>query len=312
MSPIASFAAPSAAGLDDTVFLQILRDDMDDPPIPFGETFITTPPTPWVRLNQYPLFDADSFLSVTQATSGGGQKSYNLVDSRKDIQQGTGASTPDCYVEPETGYVYFLDRPSLSENTALSITHYKVRWTNRRMLNALYAGLKAMFPRVWQRKTFTFPAAVNQWEYSLSNDFLDPRVRILRVEWQEIPFSTERYHPVNGCYLTQLNTLMVPWSQNLTPGANIRITYAAPYYSLSDMEPQIQYLPTWYAKGRLLMDKEILRVRYDLGPVAQNEQSYPPGTSQNAGIYFMQQFERELDRLARPIPHSMARPVYSR
>ena len=307
MSAPASFAAPSAAGIDDVAFLGMLRDDMDDPPIPFGETFSTTPTTSFVRLNQYPVYDNDRFLSVTLGT-----KQCNLVPSRRDIQQGSGSNNPDVYVEPETGYVYFLDTPQISSVNQLNIQHYKVRWTDRRMLNALYAGLKAMFPRVWQRKTFVFQAVVNQYEYALSNDFFDPRSKILRVEYQEIPFATERYHPVNGCYLTQLNTLMVPWSQGLTPGANIRVTYAAPYYSLSDLESQVQHLPGWYAKGRLLMDKEVLRVRYDMGPVAQNEQQYPPGTSQNAGIYHMQQFERELDRLARVIPHSMPRSVFSR
>jgi hypothetical protein len=180
------------------------------------------------------------------------------------------------------------------------------------MLNALYAGMKAMFPRVWQVKTFVFQAVVNQWEYSLPNDFLDPRASIFRVEWQEIPFGTERYHRGPSFFSVGLNLIHIPWSQTLTPGANIRVHFAAPYQSLSELEPQVQHLPIWYAKGKLLMDKEVLRSRYDMGPVAQNEQQYPPGTSQNAGIYHMQQFERELDRLQRPLPAPAIRSVYAR
>lgn len=307
MPASASFASPAAAGIDDEAFLNILRDDMDDYPIPFSEIFTTAPVTPFVRLNQFPVWDGDKNLVVTLGTT-----QCHLVDSRKDILQGSGTSKPDVYVEPETGYVYFLDVPPITAQNPLTVTHYKCRWTNRRMINSLYAGLKAMFPRVWQRKTLVIQSAVNQYEYTLNNDFLDPRAVILRVEWQEIPFSTERYHRVAGAFLSQLNVLHVPWSQSLSPGANIRVTYAGFYSSLSDLEPQVQHLPLWYAKGKLLMDKEVLRSRYDMGPSANNEQSNPPGISQNAGLYHMQQFERELDRLQRPLPKQRPATVYGR
>ncbi len=117
---------------------------------------------------------------------------------------------------------------------------------------------------------------------------------------------------MNNGFITTLGTMQIPWSQQVTPGSNVRITYLAPYLTLSDLEPQVQHLPIWYAKGKLLMDKEVLRSRYDMGPVAQNEQQNPPGTSQNAGIYHMQQFERELDRLARPMPATAPQSSYTR
>ena len=305
-----TFSSLSAGGVDDETYITMLRDDMDDPPIPVAETFGPVSLTPFVRLNQYPVYDADNFLSVfTKSFGGSGSNNgvgvtFQQVAGRKLITQST-----QCYVEPETGYIYFQDN---SVTGSLVVFHYKVRFTNRRMLNALYAGLKAMFPRVWQRKTFVFQAMTNQYEYQLPQEFLDPRTHIFRVEFQEIPFGTERYHVVNGVTQTNLNQLKVPWSQGLTPGANIRITYAAPYASLSDLEPQVQHLPLWYAKGKLLMDKEVLRARYDLGPVSSNEQQNPPGISQNAGVYHMQQFERELNRLQRPLPVAAPRSVYSR
>lgn len=303
----ASFASPAAAGIDDESFLQILRDDMDDYPQPFTETFATAPVTPFIRLNQLPVWDGDKNLSVVLGT-----RTCHLVDGRKNLAQLSSATVPDVYVEPDTGYIYFADIPAISQSNQLTVAHYKCRWTNRRMLNALYAGLKAMFPRVWQRKTTVVNAAVNQYEYALNADFLDPRVVIIRVEWQEIPFATERYHRIAGAFMTQLNVIQIPWSQQLTPGANIRVTYAGAYSSLSDLEPQVQHLPLWYAKGKLLMDKEVLRSRYDMGPSANNEQANPPGISQNAGLYHMQQFERELDRLQRPLTKQRPATVYGR
>lgn len=298
----ATLPALSAQGLDDASFVTILRDDMDDPPLPNVETFPSQSVVPFIRLNKIPAYDADDFLTVINTGTG---KSLTPVSSRLAITGDT-----QFYLEPETGYVYFN---SLAATSPIQVAHYTVRWTNRRMLNALYAGLKAMFPRVWQRKNpYVFQVAVNQWEYSLPNDFLDPRTSIYRVEWQEIPSGTERYHRGNSWFPVGLNSIHIPWSQSISPGANVRVSYAAPYQSLSELEPQLQHLPLWYAKGKLLMDKEVLRSRYDMGPVSQNEQQYPPGTSQNAGIYHMQQFERELDRLQRPMPAPAIRSVYSR
>jgi hypothetical protein len=297
----ATFPWVAAQGIDDETYLKMLRDDMDDPPIPYSESFATTATTPFVRLNQYPVYDADTFLTVTNTANPGG---LTLVDSRSRI-----TSDADCYVEPETGYVYV---DSAADTAGLSVTHYKVRWTNRRMLNNLYAGLKAMFPRVWQRKFVVVNAAVNQWEYRLTNDFLDPRTHVFRVEHQEIPFATTPYFRRNTWYMVDLATIHIPWSQEVTPGSNIRVHYAAPYMSLSELEPQVQHLPLWYAKGKLLLDKEVLRSRFDLGPVAQNEQQYPPGTSGNAGMLHLQMFENELVRLARPLPIAAMGSVYAR
>lgn len=291
----------AAQGLDDQSFLTVLRDDMDDPPLPVTETFASASVVPFVRLTKVPAYDADDFLSVINTATG---KSLSPVPSRQLITQDS-----EFYMEPETGYVYLN---SLAATANLQVSHYTVRWTNRRMLNALYAGLKAMFPSIWQVKYFVFQAVVNQWEYQLPNDFLDPSTSIFRVEWQEIPFGTERYHRGPSWFPVGLNLIHIPWSQALTPGANIRVHFAAPYQSLSELEPQVMQLPLWYAKGKLLMDKEVLRSRYDLGPVAQNDQAYPPGTSQNAGIYHLQQYERELARLQRPLPAPAIRSVYAR
>jgi hypothetical protein len=295
----ATFPWVASQGIDDAIYTKMLRDDMDDPPIPVSESFSVASTVPFVRLNQYPSYDADRFLSVSS-----GSTQFQLVDNRLDILQPN-----QCYVEPETGYVYFQ---SASATAGVTINHYKVRWTNRRLINTLYAGLKSMFPRVWQRKTFVFQTAINQWEYQLSNDFIDPRCHPFRVESQEIPFSTTPYIQINNWRMVGLNMIKIPWSQEMSPGSNVRVHYAAPYNSLSELEPQVLHLPLTYAKGRLLMDKEILRVRFDLGPVAQNEQQSPVGTMQNAGLFFMQQFNSELERIARPLPMAAYGSTYAR
>lgn len=293
----------AAAGVDDSVFVRILRDDMDDSPVPVMETFASAPATPWVQLRQYPVWDADSRLSVVSNTG----EPFTIVQSRDAL-----VSAGQCYVEYDTGYVYFASAADPLLGGGLTVTHYRVRWLDRRMLNALYAGLKAMFPRIWAYKTFTFTLNVNQWEYQLPSDFYDPRCCIFRVEVQDIPFATERYHRINSWFLTAYNVIHIPWSQAFSPGARVRVHYAGPYTSLAELEPQVQHLPLWYAKGKLLLDKEVLRVRYDLGPVTVNEQQHPPGASANAGIYHLRQFEAELERLATPIPIASPQSTYVR
>ena len=117
----ATFPWVAAQGIDDETYVTMLRDDMDDQPIPYSETFAVASTTAFVRLNQYPVYDADRFLTVSSSAVG----TFQLVDNRQDI-----VLSNQCYVEPETGYVYFQ---SAGQTANVTINHYKVRWTNRRV-----------------------------------------------------------------------------------------------------------------------------------------------------------------------------------
>lgn len=310
----------SSAGLGDEVFLQILRDEIEDPPIPYVESFTANGTNYIYRLQKFPSWDGDNITTITV-----GATPQTLVANR-----GAAVGANKVYLEPDTGALYWDPASPPAASAAVTIVHYQVRWLDRRLLHNLYAGLRAMFPMVWELQFVKLFFQTNVWEYSLNqapeaqeiragldqpsptNDFFDPRSRILAVEVQEIPAATERFIPINNWHRTGQATIMLPTSQYYSPGATVRVWYAGPYRSLSDLEPQVQHLPVWYAKGKLLADREIVRARFDQPSTTANEQANPPFTSLNIGKFHLQQFDQELDRLKRPMPMPTVLSTYER
>lgn len=289
-----SFPTIASAGTSDRVFVRRLREFVEDMPLFAPEQLNANGTSTEYRVTQFPMYDGDPNFSITV----GGTK-QTLKDNRTDL---IGAGSGFIVVDWETGWVFWDVAPASGTNN-VQFRKSKTRWRDERMLEALYNGLKEMFPKVWQRATDTsITLQVNQWDYTLPQVFRDPRVRVLDVEVQSIPNAYERFHPIQNYRRVGPNIIQFPQSQYYTPGSIVRVSYNAPYESLGDLEPQLEMLPLYYAKGYLLSNRETVRVRFDQSTTTQNESSNPPGISQNSGEYWFRKFYQTLDSLKRPLP----------
>jgi hypothetical protein len=289
---------PSSAGVPDGDFLAQLRSDLRDYPVFYKEQVSPDGASYVYRMQNVPHFDGDNYGAQPSLYSIVSSGTLQTLVNSYDALSGAG----QVYVDAETGFIYWYTPPAAGTNS-LVINHRRCRWTNKALRFALYSGLRALFPDIWQWKTTTFALAVNQWEYTLPADFSDPRVRPLRVEVQEIPATTERFKVLSGWRRTGLLTLHVPSSQWFTPGATVRVTYKGPVGSLSDLDGQSQELPILYAKWMLLSSQEAPRARQDSITATQGQEGVnPPGTSMNAALQYLQQFNQLKAQMPMPEP----------
>jgi hypothetical protein len=298
----------SSAGTTDLVFINRLREFMEDVPLFSPQNTQATGGSSEYRAVDFPLYDGDPYNDSAQRfviTVGSPPVVQTLVDSRSDL---TGPN--QVAVDYENGWMYW--HPSYPPSGPLLLRASKVRWRDQRMLEALYGGLRAM-SRVCRQDQVdtTITLQVLVWEYPMSPIFWDPNTRITNVEVLDIPYALNRYAPIDW-HRGSMTTLVIPESQAFTPGAQLRIRFQGGYQSLADLPESEQQLPLLWAKGYLLSNKEIVRVRQDTANVSADQNANPVGSSQNAGAFFFSQFERELQRMQRVMP--MARPAstYSR
>lgn len=290
----------TSGGKTELEYIAEIRDELKDYPFPLRESFTGNGTAVYTRLQRFPVWDNDPFLAVVGASA------YNLVPTRADLSGAT-----DCAIDFDTGFIYFKTAPPNAQT--VTITKQKVIWSDRTILRKCGDALRMMFPKVWQRQTAQVTLAVNQWEYALPMpDFQDPRTQIMRVEVQEIPAFTERFRYLLGWRRTSVNTIQIPRSQRYTPSSQVRITYAAPYRSLSDLEPQLQHLPKLYAKAMLLYDAEARRVRIDTVSATNDEQTNAPGAQAQMAGQFLAEFYRALADLERPIIKPGLKTTYDR
>ena len=293
----------SSAGTSDLVFINRLREFMEDVPLFSPQNTTSTGGSSEYRAVDFPLYDGDSYGDASQRfviTVGSPPVVQTLVDSRADL-----SGVNQVAIDYENGWMYW--HPNFPPNGPLTLRASKVRWRDQRMLEALYGGLRAMSRVCRQDQVDTsITTQILVWEYPLSNIFWDPNTRITNVEVLDIPYQMNRYQPIDW-HRGSMNTIVLPASQAYTPGALIRIRYQGGYQSLGDVPESEAELPLWWAKGYLLTNKEIVRARQDTANVTQDQNANPPGTSQNAGAFFFAQFEKELQRMQRVMP--MARPL---
>jgi hypothetical protein len=284
----------SSAGIADSVFLAQLRSDLRDPPIFFKEQFSPDGVSLVYRLQNFPHYDGDGYGAQPSLFSIVSNGVLQTLVTSYDALSGAG----QVYVDAETGFLYWSVAP-VSGASSLVINHRRVRWTDRMLRFALYSGLRAMFPQVWQlRSDVVLTLATNQWEYPLPAVFSDPRVRVLRVEVQEIPATTERFRVMTAWRRVGLQSIQIPSSQWFSPGAAVRVTYRGPVASLSDLDTASQELPLLYAKWVLLSNQEAPRSRQDSLAATQGQEGVtPPGASMNAGLQYLQAFNQLLARM---------------
>ena len=293
----------ASSGEGDLEYIQMLRDFVEDTPVFSPQQISGNGTSSEYRLGQFPVWDGD--LNFVVSVGGAPQ---TVVTSR------TGLGAGQVYIDYETGWMFFGSAPGAGSNN-IQIRCSKVRWRDIKLKQALYAGMAAMFPRLWQKKVdqSSITLQVNQWDYPLpGSDWADPRTRLYSVEVQLVPNSYERFQPMQIWRRAGFNILHIPYSQQYPPGGILRLEWAGPYSALSDLEPQVRQLPLWYAKGYLLSNRETVRTRFDQANVTQGEQANPPGSSQNAGAFFMRQFEQELVRMTKPMPMAPIQYSYTR
>lgn len=293
----------SSAGTTDLVFIQRLREFMEDVPLFSPQNTTATGGSSEYRAVDFPIYDGDPYNDPSQRfiiNVGSPAVTQTLVDSRADL-----TAANQVAVDYENGWLYW--HPSFPPVGPLILRVSKVRWRDERLLEALYGGLRAMSKVCRQDQVDTsINLATLVWEYNLPSIFWDPNTRITNVEVLDVPYQFSRYAPIDW-HRGSLTTIVIPDSQYYTPGAQIRIRYQGGYQSLGDLPEAEQQLPLLWAKGYLLTNKEVVRVRQDTANVSADQNANPVGSSQNAGAFFFSLFERELQRMQRVMP--MARPA---
>jgi hypothetical protein len=105
-----------------------------------------------------------------------------------------------------------------------------------------------------------------------------------REDWEKIPPQTLQLH------------------QFYPAGSTMRVHYNAPYQQLSDVDPIGMHLPVYYAQHKLMMEQESSRARQDNLAAQTGGDASQPGAAANVAQLWIQAFEREKTRLARPGP----------
>ena len=293
----------SESGTGDRVFTWRLRQLLRDMPVQANEQASGDGSTTFFQMQKVPIYD-DQYTVITVSNI-----QVPIVRSLDQL------GPTNVYVDFDNGGVWFAQGnapPAASNNIA--IQKNRVRWTDGVMLASLNGGLRQMFPNFFKWAVDTsITLQVNQWDYTLPNAFWDPRVRILSVSIQEVPSSVNRPVPISGFTQRGLNIIDIPTSQRYTPGATVWIEYTAPYRSLSELEPQAHDLPLWYAAAQLLGFDEAKRTRVDTQSPAAEASANPPQYQQNAGSWYMAQFNAMVTKMAmRPMRMPRAISSYER
>lgn len=293
-TPIPNPVATDTTGIGDAQWITDVRDGLRDYPVYYADTWtadgtngVVGPSALPIKTSQKPINDGS--LQVRDNTAG---TNYSVITS------GTPSSS-QVLVNYDTGEIQFAAAPASSH--AIQMSYQMVRWRDYSIETALYAGLRAMFPRVGRVYVDTsIGIQVNVWDYTLPIWAGDPRSQILKIEIADPFIPTEPFLPLKGGFSrVGLNQIHIPRSQSYSPVARLRITGWGPYLALGDLEPQLYHLPIWYALSVLLPKQEAKRIREDTMVPLTQEGGQQPGLLTQTGDYYAKRFEQELDRLAR-------------
>jgi hypothetical protein len=286
--------AADSTGLPDSLWISQVRDALEDYPEYVADTQVADGVNGVVAANATPFKTsrrpiADESITVRDNTAG---TNFTVITS------GTPTST-QVLVNYNNGELRFLNAPANANS--LQYSYQYVKWRDQKILDALDAGLRAMFPKVGKTYTDTsIKIQVNKWDYTLPVWLQDPRSRIFNLEIQDPGISIQPFTQVaGGFHRVDLNTIHIPRAQRYSPVAFLRIVGWGPYIQLADLEPQLFHLPVWYALSVLLPKKESYRVRQDTMVPLTQEGGQSPGVLVQTGDYYLKRFETELERLGR-------------
>lgn len=288
----------SEAGVSDQTFVRRLRQLLRDNPVSANEQTSGNGLSTVFQLNQVGVYDSKYTLVTVD------NNVIPIVEDRGLIAAG------NVYIDFDTGLVIFGTAPDVGQNNIV-ISKTRVRWSDSVILASLEGGLRFLYPALFKLAINTsITMQVNQWLYQLPQDFWDPRIVFTKFAIQEVPSSVNQPRWMGGMYRVGLDQIQIPSSQRYTPGATLWLEYKAPYRSLSELEPQAYDLPLWYAAAQLLGFDEARRTATDTNTVASGSSANPPQYMQNAGGWYMSQFNTLLAKLKAP-PTRMPRPISS-
>jgi len=293
-SPVPPPVAADSTGLADSTWITEIREVLEDFPEYVIETWQADGTNGVVSANANPLKTskrpindgsltvrdntaAVNYTVITTGTPGAGQVLANL----------------------NTGELTFPAAPAA--NDLIQVSYQVVKWRDQKIENALYAGLREMFPVVGKVSSDTsVNIQVNVWDYTLPVQYQDPRSRVYNVEIRDPGIAVEPYRALSGgWWRVNLTTIHIPRAMFYSPTANLRVTGWGPYLSLGDLEPQVFELPKWYALSALLPWKESFRIRQDTAVPNTQEGGQQPGLLTQTGEYYYQRFVEALARLAK-------------
>src|SRR5207249_188388 len=284
-NPVPSPVASDSTGLPDSQWISDVRSALRDYPKKLIETWTAdgvggpsgVASAPLSIL--YPPINGDATTNTPLVRDNTAVTNFTVVDFP------TLPAAGQVQVNYDTGEITFFAAPAL--NDVIQVQYQSCRWRDSDILTGLYAGLRAMFPRIGKTYIDTsIQIQVNQWDYTLPTWFNDPRARIFSLEIADPYIPTEPFRSAPpGFKRVGLGQIHLPWSQSYSPVAQLRITGWGPYLRLGDLEPQLYHLPIWYALSTLLPKQEAKRIREDtLVPLAQTG-GVQPGQQLQTGDY---------------------------
>lgn len=200
-------------------------------------------------------------------------------------------------VNTDTGEMIFLTAPAQGN---IKCVYRTSKYSDAEILDALGEGLMALYPDIWQPATDTTLAlSATSFEYPLPAQAVDTRTVILKAEVL-FPTGFDNWEEVRDWDIVGMSS--IKFNHLRMPGSMVRLTYNAPYQSLSDVEPECMHLPVYFAVGRLMANQETERTRSGDLPALTGAAASQPGTSARIADYWLQRFETEKARFARPLP----------
>lgn len=290
-APVPAPVAADSTGLPDSQWITSVRDGLEDYPkysidswTSDGTNGVVGPNAAPLQTTKQPINDGS--LSVRDNTAG---INYTIITT------GTPTGT-QLLANLNTGELTFPSAPASGH--AIQISYQAVKWRDQKIEDALYAGLRAMFPRVGKVYTDTsIFIQVNVWDYIMPIWCQDPRSRIYDISIRDPGITVEPYRQLPGYRRINNTTVRIPDSQWYSPTANLMVVGWGPFLTLGDMEPQLYDLPVWYALSVLLPKRESFRLRQDTMVPLTQEGGQQPTLLTQTGEYYAQRFERELERL---------------
>lgn len=241
------------------------------------------------RVSNPPIYDEASTNPTSINCAIGGSAQTPIV---------TGTPTAgQVLVDFNSGELTFSAAPTTGSNN-IAVSYQHVAFTDAMVLDALYAGLRAMWPKVG--KVYADSEAVinvNTWDYDVPAWAQEPHSEIFGVEIQETGVPTNPYKPLAIWDRVGPTKLQIPGSQAMSISSRIRISGVGPYMRLGDLEPSLYNLPIFYACGYLAAQLELRRLRDDRQPAFSQEATHQPGQMTALSTMYFRQFDRECDRM---------------
>jgi hypothetical protein len=203
----------------------------------------------------------------------------------------------------ETGELVFGTLPPAGQSVL--VTYQAANNGTQQILDALTEGMNSLYPDIYQTAVDQTSVILTPTttEYVLPAVFNDPKVTLIEVEVAP-PSGIITFFSTGLWELSGANNDVVKFERAWPPGSIARLTYNSPYAVLSDVEPQVMWLPVYYAVAKLLEAQEVRRSRQaDLVALA-GEGGSKPGDGAKEAERWMARFEQGKSQFGMPDPQS--------